>query len=62
MIFIEPVGSTKPKFPNSDIVQISSEGMMEITLLCPAQGFPVPSFRCVFLFFLLSFASGAIPS
>lgn len=45
--FLEPVGSTKPKFPISDIVLSSSEQNKELNLLCPAQGFPVPSFRFV---------------
>lgn len=42
----EPVGSVRPKFPTMD----NSRGFVStvehaLTLLCPAQGFPVPSHR-----------------
>ncbi|KAH0947635.1 hypothetical protein HN011_008034 [Eciton burchellii] len=42
----EPVGSVRPKFPTMDNSRgfISNEGDA-LTLLCPAQGFPVPSHR-----------------
>lgn len=49
MLFIliqGPVGSTKPKFPNI----LNTQGFLtkrreNVALLCPAQGFPVPSHR-----------------
>jgi len=45
-LFVEPVGSVRPKFPTMD----NSRGFISnqrdsLTLLCPAQGFPVPSHR-----------------
>ncbi|XP_039283563.1 Down syndrome cell adhesion molecule-like protein Dscam2 isoform X30 [Nilaparvata lugens] len=46
LVITEPVGSTAPKFPTISNVQgfrtIISKA---ITLLCPAQGFPVPFYR-----------------
>ncbi|KAJ8967480.1 hypothetical protein NQ314_002794 [Rhamnusium bicolor] len=47
----EPIASVLPKFPTIDNSR-SFKGMIEksITLLCPAQAFPVPIFRpCYFL-------------
>jgi hypothetical protein len=44
--FIEPVGSSIPKFPTMDNVrgfQVMRD--QSFTLLCPAQGFPVPTYR-----------------
>jgi len=44
--YAEPVGSVRPKFPTMDNLNglsVSLEG--NIPLLCPAQGFPVPSHR-----------------
>jgi len=44
--FIEPVASARPKFPSladSQTFKVYLGGAM--TLLCPAQGFPVPSYR-----------------
>ena len=48
LIFVEPIGSAKPKFPED----ISFKGITrvqnnEVTLLCPAQGYPIPAFRLV---------------
>lgn len=43
---LEPVASTRPKFPSladSQAFKMILGGAM--TLLCPAQGFPVPSYR-----------------
>jgi hypothetical protein len=44
--FIEPVGSSIPKFPTMDNVrgfQVMRD--QTFTLLCPAQGFPLPTYR-----------------
>ncbi|XP_033178588.1 Down syndrome cell adhesion molecule-like protein Dscam2 isoform X6 [Bombus impatiens] len=46
LVITEPVGSVRPKFPTMD----NSRGFVStvehaLTLLCPAQGFPVPSHR-----------------
>ncbi|XP_020284801.1 Down syndrome cell adhesion molecule-like protein Dscam2 isoform X29 [Pseudomyrmex gracilis] len=46
LVITEPVGSVRPKFPTMD----NSRGFISkqedaLTLLCPAQGFPVPSHR-----------------
>ncbi|XP_071631661.1 Down syndrome cell adhesion molecule 1 isoform X13 [Temnothorax longispinosus] len=46
LVITEPVGSVRPKFPTMDNINglsVSLEG--NIPLLCPAQGFPVPSHR-----------------
>jgi hypothetical protein len=44
--FVEPVGSVKPKFPTMDKSHAfeSLQGN-SVTLLCPAQAYPVPSIR-----------------
>ena len=45
--FLEPVGGSSPKFSGSSI--LSSFLVMEFqpqTLSCPAQGSPIPAFRC----------------
>jgi len=45
VVNIEPVGSTKPKFGvEVKREQPFSAGVI-LALLCPAQGFPVPSYR-----------------
>ena len=46
--FLEPIGSAKPKF-SEDINSkgITREQSSETTLVCPAQSFPLPSFRSV---------------
>jgi len=42
----EPVGSSGPKFPTMDKSRGFEARVNEnFTLLCPAQGFPVPAFR-----------------
>lgn len=42
----EPVGSSGPKFPTVDKSRGFEAKVNEsFTLLCPAQGFPVPAFR-----------------
>lgn len=42
----EPIGTAKPKFPTKDnvlsMVRILGQAL---TVLCPAQGSPIPSFR-----------------
>ena len=44
--YAEPVGSVRPKFPTMDNINGLSVGLEgNIPLLCPAQGFPVPSHR-----------------
>ena len=44
----EPIGSSKPKF--SEDVSLKGLNRKEsnaVTLVCPSQGFPLPSFRFV---------------
>ncbi|XP_026295682.1 Down syndrome cell adhesion molecule isoform X3 [Apis mellifera] len=46
LVITEPVGSSRPKFPSladSQTFRVALGGAM--TLLCPAQAFPVPAFR-----------------
>ena len=48
--YTEPIGSAKPKFSED----INSKGITRqeakaVTLVCPAQAFPLPSFRFVFI-------------
>ena len=44
--FVEPVGSVKPKFPTMDKSHaFESLHGNSVTLLCPAQAYPVPSIR-----------------
>ena len=47
-VYLEPIGSAKPKF-SEDINSkgITREESKETTLVCPAQSFPLPSFRLV---------------
>jgi hypothetical protein len=44
-LFLEPMGSAAPKVAMKmiDITEVSSNHT--VTLLCPAQAFPVPTFR-----------------
>ena len=46
--YLEPIGSSKPKF-SEDINSkgITRQKLNAVTLVCPAQGFPLPSFRFV---------------
>jgi hypothetical protein len=46
LVITEPVGSVKPKFPTMDKSHAfeSLQGN-SVTLLCPAQAYPVPSIR-----------------
>ena len=46
----EPIGSAKPKFSDD----LNSKGMARfegnpVALVCPAQAFPIPSFRSVII-------------
>lgn len=46
LLSAEPMASIKPKFGNSDAGRIVVFGSNDpVTILCPAQGFPLPSFR-----------------
>ncbi|XP_051153577.1 cell adhesion molecule Dscam2 isoform X4 [Leptopilina boulardi] len=46
LVITEPVGSARPKFPSVVDLQAFRTMLSEpVTLLCPAQGFPVPSQR-----------------
>ncbi|EZA61107.1 Down syndrome cell adhesion molecule-like protein [Ooceraea biroi] len=48
LVITEPVGSVRPKFPSMDNINGLSVGLRgSIPLLCPAQGFPVPSHRAI---------------
>lgn len=42
----EPVGSAAPKFPTTENIHgfVTAVGV-QTTLLCPAQGYPVPAYR-----------------
>lgn len=43
---LEPVGSVLPKFPTGETSKaFTSESSGTLTLMCPAQAFPVPFFR-----------------
>lgn len=45
-MYLEPVGSVAPRFPNGDTFRgFTTESRQNLTLLCPAQAFPVPFFR-----------------
>ncbi|XP_043494108.1 Down syndrome cell adhesion molecule-like protein Dscam2 isoform X10 [Polistes fuscatus] len=44
LVITEPVGSVRPKFPSMDNINgLTASSSDNIPLLCPAQGFPVPS-------------------
>ncbi|XP_014598815.1 PREDICTED: Down syndrome cell adhesion molecule-like protein Dscam2 isoform X29 [Polistes canadensis] len=46
LVITEPVGSVRPKFPSMDNINgLTTSSSDNIPLLCPAQGFPVPSHR-----------------
>ncbi len=48
MVYLEPIGGAKPKFSvdtNGLIVVREANSVIGIT--CPAQGYPLPSFRFV---------------
>ena len=44
--FLEPIGGTMPKFSSeTDGSKLSRPAMLAISLTCPAQAHPVPTFR-----------------
>lgn len=46
LILLEPVGSVLPTFNAADKLNFQSvKGKHFVTLLCPAQSYPVPTFR-----------------
>jgi len=46
----EPIGSTAPKFPSSNKINAFEKWVGEtMVVFCPAQGYPLPAFRYVFL-------------
>ena len=48
IIFLEPIGGAVPKFAHESKGSILLKELNQaISLSCPAQGFPVPSFRFV---------------
>lgn len=50
----EPVGSVKPKFTTvAKSLTFETRQMESMTVLCPAQGYPVPLFRLVSKFLIL---------
>lgn len=45
-VAVEPVASTRPKFPSlADLQAFKMALGGAMTLLCPGQGYPVPSYR-----------------
>lgn len=43
---LEPVGGSVPKFPNVDKIRgFETKLSACYTLLCPAQGFPLPTYK-----------------
>lgn len=45
VLFLEPASSTKPQFPSVNDVGLRVTKGMGFTLLCPAQAFPVATYR-----------------
>ena len=46
--YLEPIGGAKPKFSlNTESLRFTREALSSVSLLCPAQGSPIPSFRLV---------------
>lgn len=44
--YVEPVGGSAPKFPSVETGKsFVAKQKSSFTMLCPAQGFPVPFFR-----------------
>ena len=51
--FLEPIGGAKPKFSyTTKVLHMVHQADHSISLACPAQGFPIPTFRCVKFQFL----------
>ena len=47
-LYVEPIGGTKPKFSQeSESSTFTKQSGLQLSLLCPAQGAPLPSFRFV---------------
>ena len=50
---VEPVGSVRPKIVSADKYKVVESATSDnATLLCPAQSYPVPSYRYYFKFFI----------
>ena len=48
LFLLEPVGSSRPKFSEDiSLKGLIREEVKTVTLVCPAQSYPLPSFRCV---------------
>ena len=48
MTLVEPIGGSKPKFSiDSDGIRKSHAQSLSLSLSCPAQGSPIPTFRLV---------------
>lgn len=45
VIYVEPVSSTVPKLPEMIRKPIFLRRKLDVSLLCPAQGYPAPNFR-----------------
>lgn len=45
VLFLEPASSTKPQFPSVNDVGLRITKGTGFTLLCPAQAFPVATYR-----------------
>jgi hypothetical protein len=45
IVYLEPISSTPPKLSSIDTRPIVAKGGGAFSILCPAQGFPSPSFR-----------------
>lgn len=46
VILVEPIGTVAPKVDLKDKVAISLTRIgYELSLICPAQGYPMPAFR-----------------
>jgi hypothetical protein len=43
---IEPVGATAPRLLDQNLVRLTGRAGTPISLLCPGQASPTPSFRC----------------
>ena len=49
---VDPIGGTKPKFSQeSESSTFTKKSGQQLSLLCPAQGAPLPSFRLVAMMF-----------
>ena len=48
LIYLEPIGGSKPKFSQkSESLTFTEKAQQTLSLLCPAMGSPLPSFRFV---------------